>query len=161
MRLLPTLPTLSLGADTTACAGADVLLRPSFPARLLAAPVTYHWSTGATTPTLRVQQAGTYSLQVITRCGVQTASRQVTFTPCLTVPNIITPNADGYNDEFKVDGLQGAWTLCLFNRWGRKVYETATYRNDWGREAAPGVYYYQLSQPAAGAVYRGWLTVIR
>ena len=52
--------------------------------------------------------------------------------PCslLTVYNAVSPNADGKNDYFKIDGLTGCSsdnTLEIYNRWGVKVYETNNY----------------------------------
>jgi gliding motility-associated-like protein len=153
-------PAFTLGADTTVCEGDQVVLK----ARVAAASsgVQYQWSDGSTSPTLVVQQSGVYRLQRITRCETQTATRQITFQTCLFIPNIITPNNDGVNDLFVIKGLPpGAWSLEMFNRWGRQVYQTATYQADWGSQAAPGLYYYLLRQAATGRSYKGWVEVVR
>jgi gliding motility-associated-like protein len=65
----------------------------------------------------------------------------------LTIPNIITPNGDGYNDVFVIENIDKVETseLIIFNRWGKKVFETTNYRNDWdGENVADGVYFYVL-----------------
>jgi methionine-rich copper-binding protein CopC len=158
VRSLPAFAPFSLGADTTLCEGTALLLRPlasSSPA------VTYRWSTGATTPTLLVQQAGTYSLQITTACESRTATRSIAYRPCLTIPNVITPNGDQLNDQFVIQGLQGDWSLQLYTRWGQQVYSTKTYHNEWGTNALAGIYYYVLGQANQPAVYKGWLEVIR
>jgi hypothetical protein len=51
--------------------------------------------------------------------------------------------------------------LTVFNRWGREVYATTAYANDWGPAAAPGIYYYVLQQSATGVRYKGSVEVIR
>ena len=72
----------------------------------------------------------------------------------IKVPNIITPNGDGINDYFKIV-LKGSnedyylsfpnSTLLIYNRWGKKIYESNNYQNDWnGNGAADGVYYWTL-----------------
>ena len=66
----------------------------------------------------------------------------------LTFPNIITPNGDGYNDNFVIKGLEkGAYPvnrLVIYNRWGKKVYDSNNYQNgSFDGEGLPdGVYYY-------------------
>ena len=151
-------PVFSLGADTTACEGAAVLLR----APALRPGVRYRWPDGSAGPTLRVSQAGQYTLQVITECETRPVSRQVNFQSCLEIPNVVTANGDGRNDRFKIKGLvPGTWQLLVFDRWGSKVFDTATYQNDWGRDAAPGVYFYRLWLPNGSASYKGWVEVLR
>ncbi|MDB5228749.1 MAG: domain containing protein [Bacteroidota bacterium] len=51
-------PVVSLGADTTICQGASVTLNASTP------NATYQWSTGATSPSISVNQTGTYTVTV-------------------------------------------------------------------------------------------------
>ena len=107
-----------------------------------------------------MQAAGLYSLQVTTRCEAHTISRRVDYASCLLIPNVITPNGDGRNDCFVVQGLtHGPWALALYNRWGHEVYTTAAYEHDWGAEASAGVYYYLLWQGSTR--YKGTLEVFR
>lgn len=53
--------------------------------------------------------------------------------PCnsLVIYNAISPNGDGMNDFFRIDGLEtcskGSNTVQIFNRWGVKVFETKNY----------------------------------
>ena len=66
----------------------------------------------------------------------------------IEIPNIITPNGDGKNDVFYIKNIDKLeWSnLIIYNRWGKKVYETDNYKNDWdGNGAADGVYYYILN----------------
>ncbi|RYE01817.1 MAG: PKD domain-containing protein, partial [Sphingobacteriales bacterium] len=72
------------------------------------------------------------------------------------VPNTFSPNGDGHNDRFFVEGngLARMKSLRIFNRWGEVVFESrdfpvnnASYGWDGtykGQKAAPDVYVYQL-----------------
>ncbi|MCB2409810.1 gliding motility-associated C-terminal domain-containing protein [Hymenobacter lucidus] len=160
VRMAPELPVFTLGPDTILCEGERLLLKPLLPEALLR-HATYRWSTGATTPTIWAQGAGTYVLQLQTSCGMRTASLRAESRTCLTIPNVITPNGDQFNEHFAIAGLQGAWSLQVFNRWGKRVFQTEAYANDWGPNTAPGRYYYLLARPGQPTVYKGWLEVIR
>jgi gliding motility-associated-like protein len=68
----------------------------------------------------------------------------------LLVPNVFTPNDNGQNDEFRVvySSLK-KYNIVVFNRWGRKVYESTNPAEGWdgtfaGGQAPPGVYFYYI-----------------
>lgn len=149
-------PAFTLGADTTLCEGDQLLLQgPAGPA------LRYQWSDGSTNRRLLVQTTGRYTLKVLTACGEQNAARAVAVRSCLVVPNVVTANADHRNDYFAVQGLKGeGWALDVYNRWGRAVFQTANYHNEWGLNAAPGLYYVLLRRPATGYQFKGWLEVL-
>jgi gliding motility-associated-like protein/uncharacterized repeat protein (TIGR01451 family) len=84
------------------------------------------------------------------------------------VPNVITPNGDGKNDVFRVDGLElhPNNTLSIFNRWGNEVYRSnGAYKNDWnGNGLNEGTYYYLLKIKEKDGSERsttGWITLIK
>lgn len=80
------------------------------------------------------------------------------------IPNIITPNHDGLNDDFYPQrGLNAAAaTLEVYSRWGRQVYKQDNYVRGWGSDdsIAAGVYYYRLVT-ATGESWTGWLEVVK
>ncbi|UOQ55686.1 T9SS type B sorting domain-containing protein [Hymenobacter cellulosivorans] len=155
----PLAPTFTLGPDTTLCLEKTLTLH----APALSGPgVTFRWSDGSTGSTLRVTQPGLYSLRITTPCDTRTASRNVAYESCFFAPNVITPNGDNRNDTFVINELsRGPWSLEIYSRWGKKVYQTNAYQNDWGRDAAPGVYYYLLRPAGSGPATKGWLEVVR
>ena len=67
------------------------------------------------------------------------------------LPNIITPNGDGYNDilvPFPYDNVEGV-DFYLYNRWGRLVFKTTDPDLNWdGKDmyshqiSSNGTYYY-------------------
>lgn len=80
------------------------------------------------------------------------------------IPNVITPNGDGLNDQFKLpDELVGS-RLIILNRWGSQVYSNDAYKNDWsGDDLTTGVYYYTytLSKGCNDPSFRGPVTILR
>ncbi|RYU94469.1 gliding motility-associated C-terminal domain-containing protein [Emticicia agri] len=73
------------------------------------------------------------------------------------VPNVITPNNDGKNDNF-VTGFKDV-TIDIYNRYGKLIYASKDYQNDWGKDIPSGTYYYIFSTPS-GSNCKGWVTVI-
>jgi len=87
----------------------------------------------------------------------------VTVEPCaLKIPNVITPNSDGKNDQFFIENLgqHPNSQLMIFDRWGRLVYETDNYQNNWtGDGVSDGTFFYVLKTPDDSKNYQGYLTV--
>lgn len=50
----------------------------------------------------------------------------------LVIYNGITPNGDGLNDYFLIDGIRNYPNnkVSIYNRWGVKVFETTSYDSD-------------------------------
>jgi gliding motility-associated-like protein len=90
-----------------------------------------------------------YEITVIDLCGnmaSDTVVYDVTNDCELTIPNIFTPNGDGNNDMFYVNG-NGivTYSLSIFDRWGKKVFETSDIAKGWdGGGNSDGTYYYIL-----------------
>ena len=92
---------------------------------------------------------------------------QVKVVDCpVNIPNIFTPNGDGFNDLFKIDNIdREVWNLKIYSRWGRKVLEDILdYKNDWdGGELNDGTYYYTLTNQDGAVVteFKGWVQIAR
>lgn len=76
---------------------------------------------------------------------------EVTPTMYIYVPNSFTPNGDGLNDQFFVQGeaIQ-TFKMQVFNRWGDLVFESNDVNNGWdgkfnGNLVPQGAYVYKLS----------------
>lgn len=64
----------------------------------------------------------------------------------IEIPNIFTPNGDGYNDYFVIKNIGNYQNqLLITDRNGKVVYEKVNYQNDWdGRNLPNGVYFFVL-----------------
>jgi gliding motility-associated-like protein len=56
----------------------------------------------------------------------------VKYSPYVYVPNAFTPDNNTVNDVFKVaSNINGEITMQIFNRWGKKIFETKDARVGW------------------------------
>ena len=85
---LPTTPTITAGGPTTFCAGGSVTL---------SAPTStsYLWSNGATTQSITVTTAGSYTVQVGNASGCLSASSTATTVTVNALPAVPTITAGG------------------------------------------------------------------
>ena len=90
----------------------------------------------------------------------------------LIISNAFSPDGDGINDTWEIQGLDSneGYTLTVFNRWQNLVYKTTQYENDWtgnsiysslfsfDSKLPEGTYFYwieweDLRPPITGYVY--------
>jgi gliding motility-associated-like protein len=65
----------------------------------------------------------------------------------IEIPNVFTPNGDGFNDVFEIKGLEQfpGSSLTILDRNGKLVYQSADYKNNWKASNLPkGTYFYSL-----------------
>jgi gliding motility-associated-like protein len=88
----------------------------------------------------------------------------------LWVPNTITPNGDGANDQLFIPALAGfpGSSIAIYNRWGGLVFEDADYQNNWdgthqatGEALPDGTYFYVLKLSDGQQVFKGYTTIMR
>ncbi len=101
-------------------------------------------------------ETGTYDIQLIVRSGLEcldTLVVTVDVVEGLIVPNVFTPNNDGWNDVFDVrTSAVGNFNLEIYNRWGNIVYENSSPLISWdgttlaGVQAPAGTYFYVISK---------------
>jgi len=82
----------------------------------------------------------------------------------IRIPNVFTPNGDGFNDFFEIEGIEGLdrVDLIVINRWGNEVYKNSNYKNNWdGRGLNDGTYYYVIQAVSKGqsTTYKGWVLI--
>jgi len=152
VRVLPE-PEITLGPDLEVCQHQSTTLTVTgVDVNLSDYDYTYSWFPTMETTPYTVQAwlpEGTIPFIIsVTGCTTVSDTVNLIVNICeLTIPNIITPNDDSKNDRFVVPNLNyyPNSEFIVFNRWGKKVYESANYQNDWdGGKSAAGVYYYVL-----------------
>lgn len=109
--------------------------------------------------------AGRYQVQVMDSMGcVVDLVARVPLDEDLYIPNVFTPNGDGSNDLFFIRNLPqepAMNELVISNRWGKKIFVSENYQNNWdGAGAADGIYYYRLIVSDNEAL-TGWVEIIR
>ena len=86
------------------------------------------------------------------------------FTHPITVPNVFTPNGDGYNQYFFIPKIElySECELTVVDRWGKAVFRSTGYSNDWeGDDLSSGVYYYVLDLKKRNTVIKGIVNIVK
>ncbi len=86
----------------------------------------------------------------------------------LLIPTLITPDMNGKNDYFVINGLEtfGKTSLTVCDRRGAVVYETRDYDNNWygldyNGNPLPDDTYFFLLKPETGRSMKGYLVIRR
>lgn len=111
-----------------------------------------------------VTDSGTYKILSSNACG-SLWSEPIEVDPIqlnnVFIPNVITPNGDGKNDQFIIDALLNNSYLGIVNRWGKKVFESSQYLNDWpNAEVNNGIYFYTLRNKCLDSPIQGSITIL-
>lgn len=117
---------------------------------------------GITTTVPAIDDA-TYTVRATDECPKEVTADVQVFSGCgLSIPNIITPNNDGFNDAWVIDGLQRTThTVTVFNRWGQVVFESTNYANNWRAVGlADGTYFYEVLSDREEKPAKGTLTIL-
>ena len=128
-------------------------------------PYVYAWSNGETGSKVVAVAAGSYSVTITDSLGcTHTQPVAVAAQPCseVVVHDVVTPNGDGKNDTWMVEGLQNypKNTVQIFDKYGDVVYDHQKYDSDWsgiatnGTPLPDGTYYYLIKLNAPNAAGR-------
>jgi gliding motility-associated-like protein len=87
------------------------------------------------------------------------------------IPNVISPNADGKNDYWRLDFIDIFYPKAeieIFNRWGESIFRSTGYSNAWdgtyrGSALPVGAYYYtvDLKDPNKPGIIKGTVTLLK
>lgn len=155
-----TVPDVALPSDTIVCWGKSVLFdigNPDF---------QYTWSDNSTLSQFVIVAPGDYWVDYGlkgTSC-IRRKDIHVSYEECLDdlfIPNIITPDGDGRNDSFRIEGAEATrWRLRIYNRWGQIITEFADYDQSWAGDGRnSGIYFYTLTSKLSGREFKGILQV--
>lgn len=163
-------------ADFETCLGSEAELSAS-------GGITYLWNPNPdlsdetiSNPTVSINGADNYIVQIINADGcIVIDSVNVNLLPtseCLVeVYNAFSPNGDGINDFWEIDGIEGYLEneVIIFNRWGDKLIQIDNYNNNdivWdgktpdGKIVPSGTYYYVVNVNG-DQNQAGWVQVVK
>jgi gliding motility-associated-like protein len=175
----------------TECSGDTISLSVGGPQSFLSTMWTLPDGSTSQETTIRTIQAGVYLVNVIDACG-NAGSAQYELTNgeiflcngrfcelddpssgCLCFPRVFVPNSmieenKAFGPANFCGGLATNYRLEIFNRWGKKVFETTVVDEDWpgtidGEFAPADVYIYKAEYTFEGEVFQrnGDVTLIR
>lgn len=129
----------SASGDTTLCPGETLILQGT-------GGTIYVWngpqgftsnSQDTSIANIDFPQGGWYTLTVIdpNGCpGYDSTFVEVSYkADCLFIPNLVTADKDGHNDQWVIHGIENYENAIvqIYNRWGNLIYEASPYLNDW------------------------------
>jgi len=116
---------------------------------------SYLWKPNMeTSQSLVVKAAGLYTLEAKDALGCLSTATTNVLDLCeakIYVPNIFSPNKDGKNDEFKIEGSNiKTFHLEIFDRWGELIYVSNDINVSWdgmyrGQIVEEGAYIWKIN----------------
>jgi gliding motility-associated-like protein len=87
---------------------------------------------------------------------------------CLRIPNAITPNADGNNDEWIIENIAlfPNALIQIYNRWGQQIYQGGAFSKKWdgktdkGSPLPAGSYIYTINLYNGAEPISGIVTIV-
>ena len=148
-----------LGEDRTICVNEETLLEIRGNDY-----EQYVWFDSTQEAQLTVTGEGTYWAIASNDCGE--VQDEITLTAIrfedLYIPNVFTPNGDDDNETFVLDEWLSGAQLWVYNRWGKQVFSSLSYQNNWHGEALEtGIYYYEIKSECLDDAFKGWLHLLR
>lgn len=113
---------------------------------------------------------GNHTLKVVDQVGCFTETSFVVNSPSIKIPIIVSPDDNGVNDKFVVEGLAAGYPeakVTIFDRWGKQL---ASYKagdgTDWdgvynGSKMPSTDYWYEIQIKEIQKTYTGHFTLIR
>ena len=127
-------PYVNAGNDLFISFGEEVILQGNTNANSFAWYSSGYMSCiSCLNPTVSPSQTTSYILSVTDTNGCQNSDTVSIFiNGVLYVPNTFTPNNDGINDVFEINGTEiNKFELWIFNRWGELLYNTKNMNSFW------------------------------
>lgn len=136
----------SLGPDTTVCE----FRRYTLAADNVVNGVEYLWNDGVNTAERFASKEGLFTLTAFLDGCDFSDDINVTFEPCepqVYMPNIFTPNADGFNDTLFPQGKNfELLSFRVYNRWGALLHDDISpWDGIFKNETVEGMYVYNIS----------------
>ncbi|MFC2126202.1 gliding motility-associated C-terminal domain-containing protein [Bacteroidota bacterium] len=130
----------------------------------------YFWNFGKNEPeeipdsllTYHFEEKGNYTVLLESRSQgrcIDTKTENI-YISDIFIPNVITPNGDKKNDTFVIT-TDAVVDLSIHTRWGKELYKSHDYQNNWGAEGlSTGIYYYDILLNNETSC-NGWIHVLK
>ncbi len=125
------------------------------------------WYDGSTNNSITITKGGYYYAEVRNQGCPNLRSFTIVVYDKVGITNLITPNGDGYNDNWEIYHIENhaPCQVSVFNRDGALVYSSTDYNNQWkgtynGNPLPEGVYYFVVNCKD-GLFRKGSLSIIR
>ena len=169
-------PTADAGSDISICAGHTANLNATGGTNYLWSPPTYLNNTTDANPSSTPDSTISYQVIVADANNCRdldsvTVYAMISDTCGIHIFNVLTPNGDGDNDIFWIDGIIffPDNTVEIFNRWGNSVWKGKNYDNkkvvwrgqNMNNQPLPaGTYYYVIDIKGRGR-FSKWVELMR
>jgi gliding motility-associated-like protein len=115
----------------------------------------YSWDQGGTNQTYLADEPGLYTVHITSEFGCEASYSTFVEERCpgyIYVPNAFTPDNDGKNDVWKIEGVNiRSFKLELWNRWGELLFTSDSLNKPWlgqrkdgDQYVEPGVYVFKI-----------------
>jgi len=157
--------TVTVNSVSDATINNNLMICPPETAQLNATGgTTYQWTpnaglnfTNIPNPVASPTQSTVYSVVVTNDFGCSITMSVEVIIDCdtLFVPNGFSPNDDGVNDGYVIDGILNYPNnkFWVYNRWGNLVYKTTGYANQWNGDCNVQGIYWGTKVPAGTYFY--------
>jgi len=185
VNLLPLVPGVISG-NNEVCSGQNSL---AYIVPTIDNATSYIWSYSGTGATITVNSnfiivdfadnatSGNLTVAGYNNCGIGPESEDFSIevnscdiTPVsgnINIPNSFSPNGDGINDLFIIRGLTENSSVMIYDRSGKKIYESDNYQNDWdgkdnnGNALESDTYWYVIQLSGIPSVFKGFVYLKR
>lgn len=142
---------------STDCKTQDILLSPNVNSYFGA--ISYRWNDGSEEKEKIINKSGNYIITVSDDCSEISNFWDIVIEKpanenSIIIPNIFSPDGDGYNDCMMVDVNKQfkilEYSIMVFDRWGEKIYVSEDFNQCWNgyfkdKLVSSGVYVYVIN----------------
>jgi gliding motility-associated-like protein len=147
-------------SDTSICPGMPFSMEFTSSNMFWSGPQSYYSSTSNLTITNpQIEHQGWYTASWIDNNGCQGSDSLwleiESNMDCMLIPELVTPNEDGMNDNWNITGFSGysKASIAIHNRWGALVFQEEPFSGQWNLKGNRGWVYQPEERIPTGTYY--------
>jgi gliding motility-associated-like protein len=147
-------------SDTSICPGMPFSMEFASSNMFWSGPQSYYSSTSNLTITNpQIEHQGWYTASWIDNNGCQGLDSLwleiESNMDCMLIPELVTPNEDGMNDNWNITGFSGysKASIAIHNRWGALVFQEEPFSGQWNLKGNRGWVYQPEERIPTGTYY--------